>query len=68
MRSFRKIGECTTDKIEDKSSVKVYAPKEVFIRLKEIAIDERTSVSEIIRTLIDNYLASRQNEEVAETA
>lgn len=68
MRSFRKIGECTTDKIKDKIAITVYAPKSVFVTLKDIAIEERTSVSEIIRTLIDNYLASRQNETVAETA
>lgn len=68
MRSFRKIGECTTDKIKDKIAITVYAPKSVFVMLKDIAIEERTSVSEMVRTLIEDYLASRQNNAVAETA
>ena len=68
MRSFRKIGECTTDKIKDKTAITVYAPKSVFVMLKDIAIEERTSVSEMVRTLIEDYLASRQSESVAETA
>lgn len=68
MKEFKKIGDCVSSKIEDKTKINVYAPRETFTRLKMIAIENQTSVSEMIRVMIDDYLSSHDNDGTSKTA
>jgi hypothetical protein len=61
MREFKKIGDCIGDKIEDKSRIYVYTSRDIFLKLKRIAIDNDTSVSEMLRAMIDDFLANHSD-------
>lgn len=56
MKDFKKLGDCVTSKIDDKTRVVAYTSKDVFLRLKQIALSHQTSVSEMLRAMIDDYL------------
>lgn len=61
MKKFRTIGECVADKLKDKKVIQVPSSLDTFIELQKIALKYRTSVSEIIRTLINDFLDSEKS-------
>lgn len=62
MSEFKRIGECTGSKIDDKTRVTVYTTRSKFLELKKIAIENDTSVSEMLRVMIENFLNERKTE------
>lgn len=61
MKKFRTIGECVADKLKDKKVIHVPASTGTFIELQKVALKYGTSVSEIIRTLINDFLISEKS-------
>lgn len=66
MFKFRTIGECASTKIEGKTVIKVPAEKEMLDTLKRIAFDNDTSVAEIIRVVMADFLTSYRNDSGSE--
>lgn len=58
MLKFRKVGECLADKIDDKTVIRVASDKQTYVTLKKIAIKNETSVAEMIRVMINDFLSS----------
>lgn len=61
---FRTRKECTTEKIDDKKRVAFYLSKSLLTAVQTAATEEGTTVSEMVRTLLENYVATRNVEAV----
>lgn len=56
MREFKTIGECVSDRIQGKRRTTVYFSDSDYEKLRMHAVTIGTSVSEIIRVLVEDYL------------
>lgn len=60
MHKFKTRGECIGQKIENKVRIETYSSKETLRRLKLIALENGTSVSEILRVMIDDFISTHK--------
>lgn len=61
MKRFRSVGECVVSKVKDKKIMQIATSMDKFIELQKIALKNNTSVSEIVRSLIDEFMESEKN-------
>ena len=61
MKRFRSVGECVVSKVKDKKIMQVATSMDKFIELQKIALKNNTSVSEIVRSLIDEFMESEKS-------
>lgn len=61
MKKFRTVGECVVSKVKDKKIMQVATSMDKFIELQKIALKNNTSVSEIVRSLIDEFMESEKS-------
>ena len=61
MKRFRSVGECVVSKVKDKKIMQIATSMDKFIELQKIALKNNTSVSEIVRSLIDEFMESEKS-------
>jgi hypothetical protein len=61
MKRFRSVGECVASKVKDKKIMQIATSMDKFIELQKIALKNNTSVSEIVRSLIDEFMESEKS-------
>lgn len=61
MKRFRSVGECVAAKVKDKKIMQIATSMDKFIELQKIALKNNTSVSEIVRSLIDEFMESEKS-------
>ena len=61
--NIRTKGECLHSKIENRTKASVYFNRAFYDKLRTIAFMRKTSVSEIIRAVVERYVSEQEAEQ-----